>query len=62
MFEVGVFTAFEIKIEYISLENNLFERQNSSTFDIAMILIYVVSVKVNVFNNYFFPSSRNFMF
>ena len=62
MFEVGVFTAFEIKIEYISLENNLFERQNSSTFDIAMILIYVVSVKVNAFNNYFFPSSRNFMF
>ena len=62
MFEVGVFTAFEIKIEYISLENHLFERQNSSTFDIAMILIYVVSVNVNVFNNYFFPSSRNFMF
>ena len=53
MFEVGLFTIFEIKIEYISLEDNLSRIKILAPLITLMILTYVVLVSVNVIKNYF---------
>ena len=53
MFEVGLFTIFEIKIEYISLEDNLSRIKILAPLITLMILTYVVLVSVNVTKNYF---------
>ena len=41
MFEVSLITVFEIRIEYISVEDN-----NSSFFDNVMILVYIFLVHI----------------
>ena len=53
MFEVGLFAIFEIKIEYISLEDNLSRIKILAPLITLMILTYVVLVSVNVIKNYF---------
>ena len=51
MFKIGLLTIFEIRIEYISLEDKFVGRQNSSSFINVIILIQIVLVNIIAIRN-----------